>query len=72
MIFKSDEVMVSLFSFSLLFLSFSSLKLVLFLFALEMRDFVFPEGDFGVTNLFLLGLLLFSCNKIKHTLLENK
>jgi hypothetical protein len=55
--------MVSAFSFSLRFLSFSSLKVVLFRFVFEMRDLVLPEGDFGVTNLFLFGLLLFSCNK---------
>lgn len=45
------------------FLSFRSLKLVLFIFALASRDFVFLDGDFGVANLFLLGLLLFSYNK---------
>jgi len=55
-----SDVIVSLFSFSLLFLSFNSLKLVLFKFVLASLAFVFRDGDFGVANLFLLGDLLFS------------
>lgn len=58
-----SDVIVSFFSFSFRFLSFKSLKLVLFKFVLDSLAFAFLDGDLGVANLFLLGDLLFSYNK---------
>ena len=47
-----------------LFFSLSSVKAEFLLRALlEIRDFVFRDGDLGVANLFRFGLFVFSCKQ---------